>query len=42
MKTTNSFSNAVIEQLSYYVYLLIDPRTDKVFYVGKGAGNRIF
>ena len=24
----------------YYVYLLIDPRTNKVFYVGKGKGFR--
>lgn len=24
----------------YYVYLLIDPRDDKVFYVGKGKGAR--
>lgn len=42
MNQDNSFSPAVIEQLAYYVYLLIDPETDKVFYVGKGAGNRIF
>lgn len=26
--------------LSYYVYVLIDPNDDKVFYVGKGTGNR--
>lgn len=25
----------------WYVYELIDPRTDLVFYVGKGSGNRI-
>ena len=25
----------------YYVYHLIDPRTGKVFYVGKGSGDRI-
>jgi hypothetical protein len=24
----------------YYVYLLIDPRSDEVFYVGKGTGDR--
>jgi len=24
----------------FYVYLLIDPRTDRVFYVGKGKGKR--
>lgn len=36
------FSNIVTEKLRYYVYLLIDPRSDKIFYVGKGSGNRIF
>lgn len=25
----------------HYVYHLIDPRTDKVFYIGKGVGKRI-
>jgi len=25
----------------YYVYHLVDPRSDAVFYVGKGSGNRI-
>lgn len=36
------FSQSVIEQLGYYVYFLQDPRTDEVFYVGKGLGNRVF
>lgn len=36
------FSQSVIEQLKYYVYFLRDPRDGKVFYVGKGKGNRIF
>lgn len=27
---------------SYYVYLLIDPRTQEPFYVGKGKGNRMY
>lgn len=26
----------------FYVYGLIDPRTKKIFYIGKGAGNRVF
>ena len=34
-------SQSTIENLKYYVYLLIDPRTAKPFYVGKGVGNRI-
>lgn len=36
------FSQAVIESLAYYVYLLKDPLDGEVFYVGKGCGNRIF
>ena len=42
MSPINEFPRSVIEKLGYYVYLLIDPTTDKVFYVGKGTGNRIF
>lgn len=34
-------SQTTIEKLEYYVYLLIDPRNNKVFYVGKGCGERI-
>src|SRR3989344_746714 len=30
-----------IESLDYYVYILIDPRVNKPFYVGKGHGNRV-
>ncbi len=25
----------------YYVYVLVDPRTDHIFYVGKGTGDRL-
>jgi len=35
-------SQSTIEKLGYYVYALIDPRNKKVFYVGKGKGNRIY
>jgi hypothetical protein len=42
MDKINIFSPAIIEKLGYYVYLLQDPETDQVFYVGKGTGNRIF
>lgn len=34
-------SQSTIEKLGYYVYVLIDPRDKKVFYVGKGKGNRV-
>lgn len=36
-----NLSQSTIEKLGYYVYLLIDPRNNKVFYVGKGKSNRI-
>ena len=28
--------------LQFYVYCLIDPRDNKVFYIGKGQKNRVF
>jgi len=34
-------SQSTIEKLKYYVYLLIDPRNNEIFYAGKGKGNRI-
>jgi uncharacterized protein len=36
------FSQNTIEYLRYYVYILVDPRNNKIFYVGKGKGNRVF
>ena len=42
MMTVNSFSKKTQEELKHYVYALIDPRNNKIFYVGKGQGNRVF
>jgi hypothetical protein len=37
------FDSATIENIKYYVYFLRDPRgAKKVFYIGKGVGNRVF
>lgn len=42
-KHINSFSEKALDSLNgFYVYALIDPRNDKVFYIGKGTGNRVF
>jgi hypothetical protein len=38
----SKFPPGVAEELSYYVYRLIDPRNGETFYVGKGKGDRIF
>ena len=40
-KNTYQLTQSTIEKLGYYVYLLIDPRNNEPFYVGKGHGNRI-
>ena len=37
-----SFPSEIFDQLGYYVYRLIDPRSGQTFYVGKGRGNRVF
>lgn len=31
----------VAEHLGYYVYIYVDPRNNRPFYVGKGKGERI-
>lgn len=36
------FSQAVCEKIENYVYVLKDPRNSKIFYIGKGIGNRVF
>lgn len=36
-----NLSISVMEKLGYYVYLLVNPFTNKVFYVGKGVNDRI-
>lgn len=38
----SKFNSDVIQSLKYYVYLLSDPQTEEIFYVGKGKGNRVF
>lgn len=36
------FAAYVLDNLGWYVYRLVDPRTEQTFYVGKGQGQRIF
>ena len=36
------FNQQTIESLAYYVYALVDPRDNRIFYIGKGKGNRVF
>jgi uncharacterized protein len=37
-----AFPPDVSKKLNHYVYGLCDPRNSRVFYVGKGQGNRVF
>lgn len=42
-KRVSNFSEKSLDSLNgFYVYALIDPRDEKVFYIGKGTGNRVF
>ena len=36
------FNSEIIKKMKYYVYLLSDPKTGEIFYIGKGQGNRVF
>ena len=36
------FSKQAQNKLKNYVYVLIDPFTSEIFYVGKASGNRPF
>ena len=39
----SKFSERALQSLKgYYVYALIDPRTNQVFYIGKGTDDRVF
>jgi hypothetical protein len=39
---SNKFSRIVEEKLGWYVYALIDPRNNRLFYIGKGKDSRVF
>lgn len=38
----NRFTEEVITQLRFYVYILVNPIDHTVFYIGKGTKNRVF
>lgn len=42
MSKTTEFTQNVIKELGYYVYIYSDPDTRIPFYIGKGKGNRCF
>lgn len=37
-----NFSKKSKEELEYYVYGLVDPNDNNIFYIGKGCGDRVF
>lgn len=42
MPPVSALPHEVAERLGpFYVYALVDPRTDRIFYVGKGTGQRL-
>ena len=41
MTIPKSLSHAVAAKLGHYVYLYVDPRSNKPLYVGKGTGARV-
>lgn len=43
LATWGSCSRGVlVDRMGRYVYALIDPRKNEIFYIGFGIGNRIF
>ena len=33
------FTSKIADEIQYYVYALVDPRNDQIFYIGKGKGK---
>lgn len=42
MQDQIKFDSKAEQEIGYYVYGLMDPRTKELFYIGKGVGNRVF
>jgi hypothetical protein len=40
VRLPDNLASVVAAKLGYYVYVLVDPRDEAVFYVGKGQGSR--